>query len=349
MQKLEVAIIGCGGMGTRHTQNLAKLAGVHISAFVDRDLERAQRLQALVGTGHATTDPTEVFDDPRIQAVVIATHHDSHPALAIAAAQAGKHILIEKPLALTNEACRAIEAAVQAAGVQLLVGFQARHAPLVRRAREWLPDSRVLFGQFVCSRWGDHIWAQQPDIGGGNVLSQGVHCFDLLAYFAGAAPTVVYAQGGTLTHDPATTSVIDSVCATIRFANGAVAGAVVGDFGPSPWTLLAYYELFDARGKSATLYHYYEGLCLGTAGARDRPGGPEREAPQQITVQDLSPAEQEDRYGYAALVSEFVACARENRPPAIAAGVRDGRRATAVALACFESIRTGRPVTLDEA
>lgn len=104
MTSLEVAVIGCGGMGTRHAQHLARLPGVRLSAFVDRDLQRARRLQALAGTGRATTDPAEVFDDPRVQAVVIATHHDSHPALAIAAAQAGKHILIEKPLALTNEA-----------------------------------------------------------------------------------------------------------------------------------------------------------------------------------------------------------------------------------------------------
>ena len=65
-----------------------------------------------------------------------------------------------------------------------------------------------------------------------------------------------------------------------------------------------------------------------------------------FTVADLPPEQRDDPYGYAALMSEFIACARDNRPPTIAADVRAGRSATAVTLACFESIRTSLPVTL---
>jgi predicted dehydrogenase len=326
------------------------MEGAAVVAFVDRDLARAERLRDAVGSAGtvATSDVTAVLEDRSVHAVVVATHHDSHPGLAIAAAEHRKHVFVEKPLALDERACRDIEAAVRRSGVQLLVGFQARHAPLLRRAREWVPEPRVVFGHLVAGRWGDGSWAQQPDIGGGNVLSQGVHCFDLLAYAAGAAPRVVFAEGGTITHDPAATDVIDSVLCTIRFANGAVGTAMVGDFGPSPWTLLGHYEFFDARGRSATVHHFFEGLCLGTAGSRVVPYGTERERALELGLDDLPEAERDDPYGYAALDAEFVACAREGRPPAVAATARDGRRATAVTQACFESIRTGRPVTLED-
>jgi predicted dehydrogenase len=210
----------------------------------------------------------------------------------------------------------------------------------------WVPSPRIVFGQIVANRWSDGGWAQQAETGGGNVISQGVHGFDLLAHAAGAAPLVVHAEGGTITHDPATTEVIDTVLATIRFANGVVGSAVIGDFGPSPWTHLAFYEFFDGNGRSATLYHFMEGLCLGTAGSKIVSFAPETEPAQNLTIADLPEGERDDPYGYAALIAEFVDCARENRPPTVAGGVRDGRRATDMALACFESIRTGLPVTI---
>lgn len=354
MEPTNVAIIGCGNLGSRHARNLAHLPDVHVAACVDRDPTQTARLRdelkAISGQVQPllTNEVSSVLADPNIHAVVIATHHDSHPDLAIAAAEAGKHIFIEKPLALTVEACRAIEAAVERAGVQLIVGFQARHAPLVRRAQTWVPQPRVVVGQLVASRWGDDSWAQKPETGGGNVLSQGVHSFDLLAQSAVSAPLVIHAEGGTITHDPATTDVIDSVVVTIRFANGVIGSAVIGDFGPSPWTELAFYELFDAQGRSATIYHYMEGLCLGTAGSRVVSFAPETEPAQTISVADLPPDERDDPYGYSAQLIEFIDCVRTGRPPVVAATARDGRRATAMVLASFESIRTGQPVTLDD-
>ena len=123
------------------------------------------------------------IEDPRIQAVVIATHHDSHPDYAVMAANAGKHILIEKPLALTVAEARRIVEAVAANDVQLMVGFQARFAPLVTRAKAFIPQSLVSTGQMIDPRWSESSWAQSPDRGGANVISQGVHTFDLLSYF----------------------------------------------------------------------------------------------------------------------------------------------------------------------
>jgi hypothetical protein len=218
--------------------------------------------------------------------VVIATHHDSHPSLAIVAAQAGKHLLVEKPLGLDVPACRAVEHAVHAAGVQLLMGFQARCAPLAQRARDWVPAPRIVSGSLIAGRWADDLWAQLPDTGGGNVLSQGVHAFDLLSWAAGAPPQVIFAEGGTITHDPATTDVVDSVLCTIRFANGA-GDAHHWRLRPSPWTLLGFYQLFDARSRSATPPSLLRGSQpLALPSHPVMPFGPPREPPEEIGVTD---------------------------------------------------------------
>ena len=88
-------------MGTIHARNLTALGLGEVVTFADAAPEKATALQAAVGTGSVSTDIRRAIEDPRIQAVVIATHHDSHPDYAVMAANAGKHILIEKPLALT--------------------------------------------------------------------------------------------------------------------------------------------------------------------------------------------------------------------------------------------------------
>jgi predicted dehydrogenase len=336
--QLGVAIVGCGHMGTLHARNIVQDERARLVALVDARVEAAEQLRGLIGAPaervRVTSSVQEALADPAVGAVVIATHHDLHPVLATAAARAGKHVFCEKPLGLTNEACAQIAEAVRAAGVQLVVGFQARHAALVRLAAERVPRPRVLFGQMIDPRWGDSNWAVDPVEGGGNVLSQGVHTFDLLCHLAGAEPEAVFAGGGTLTHDPARTAVMDSVAATIRFANGATASLLIGDFGPSPWTGKSFYELFDANGNSATIHGYYERLRFAQGD------------PQDVGKDDLPEPQRADYLGYGALMREFIGCALANRAPTVAAGVADGVRATALSLACFESIRSGNAVRL---
>jgi len=335
---LGVAIVGCGHMGTVHAKNVMRDERTQLVALIDPRVEAAEQLRGQIDVPieriRVTASVDEALADPAVDAVVIATHHDLHPVLVTAAARAGKHIFCEKPLGLTNEACAQIADAVRAAGVQLVVGFQARHAALVRLAAERIPAPRILFGQIIDPRWSDQSWAVDPLEGGGNVLSQGVHTFDLLCHFAGAEPEAVFAGGGTLTHDPARTTVIDSIAATIRFANGATASLLIGDFGPSAWTGKSFYELFDATGNSATIYDYYEHVRFAKG------------EPLAVGKDDLPGPEREDYQGYGGLMREFIGCAIANQPPVIAAGVADGVRATALSLACFESIRSGNVVRL---
>ena len=248
MTFVKVAVVGCGGMGTIHARNLTALGVGEVVTFADAAPEKAAALQAEVGTGVVRTDIRRAIEDPSIQAVVIATHHDSHPDYAVMAANAGKHILIEKPLALTVAEARRMVEAVESNGVQLMVGFQARFAPLVSRAKAFIPQSLVSTGQMIDPRWGDALWAQSPDRGGANVLSQGVHTFDLLSYFHDSEPVAIAAGGGAFTH--ADSDLIDSTVCTIYYANGSTASAVIGDFGPAHHVKKSFYQLFDGEGRA---------------------------------------------------------------------------------------------------
>ena len=363
-RRLRVAVVGCGGMGERHTMLLGTLPDASVTLFVDpvaAAIERVRERNRLPDVpGVAAIDDPAVAE--RADAVVIATHHDLHPVLAVAAADAGKHVFIEKPMALTLEGCREIEAAVARNGVQLMVGFQARHSPFVRLAREAVPRPRVLVGEMIDPVWPIGRWSQDPVTGGGNVLSQGVHTFDLLCFLAGSEPVSLHAEGGTLTHDPGATDVMDSVVATIRFANGAVASAVVGDFGPDAYVGKSFYQLFDAAGRSATVYGYYTGVRVfdgerytdytadrvarGTLVGMGRTAEPGSAEPSTAHLPAAEAGDPLGPYGYLGELAEFVDCALENRPPRIGADAAAGTRATRLALACFESIRSGRPVTL---
>ncbi len=344
---VNVAIVGLGGKGRDHARNLARLPGVRIAALADLSPEAIARGRAELGpaatTAYSATDPERIFADRDVDAVVIATRHDSHRQLAVAAAQAGKHLLVEKPLALTVEDGAAIVATVQASGVQLVMGFQARYRYFVQMIRRRIARPRVVVGAIVDPRWPDDFWAVDPIQGGGNVLSQGVHTFDLVCYLVGAEPTRLYAAGGILSHDPAVTPTVDTCLATLTFANGAVGNVTIGDFGPLPWPGdKSFYQVFDANNHSATLY----GTRLlvastGPAGLFDR----DRQI-EEYRQEEPPAGEPPDYAGTVRLVEEFVACVRENRPPAIGADARDGLRATRLALAAFESIRTGQPVEL---
>lgn len=335
--ELRVALIGLGGRGRGHARDLTCLPGVRLAALCDVSEEATARAREDLGTtvagAYATTDPERVLSDRDVDAVVISTQHDTHRPLAVAAARAGKHLLVEKPLALTAPDARAIVEAVEASGVQLVMGFQARYRHFVRLMKERLPRPKVVVGEIIDPKWPDSFWAVDPVKGGGNVLSQGVHTFDLVSYLAAGEPVSIHAVGGIVNHDPAITPTVDTCLATIVYDNGALGALTIGDFGPLPWKGdKSFYQAFDGA-RSGTMYD----RCVLFATAGDL------RAPKQVEELQEEDGSGLDYTGTLGLVGEFVECARENRAPRIGATAREGERATLLALAAFESIRTGRP------
>lgn len=334
MTDVRLAVIGCGGMARMHMRNAVQLPGVQLRGYADANVAAAERFLHEFGGVYSTGDPQQLLRDDSVDAVVIATHHDSHAALAIEAATAGKHVLVEKPLAMSVDDCLRVEDAVARAGTLLMVGFQRRYAPLVQAARQRVERPLMLVGQLMDNRWSDGHWAQDPATGGGNVVSQGCHSFDLLVYLARSEPASVFAAGGTLTHDAAATDVVDNLVGTIAFDSGAVASVIQGDAGVPAYVSKFFFEVFDGR-QAIQLYDRLHRMTL---------SGTEHSPAREVCashVEGTAPTDDPD--GLAQELADFVRCAASGVSPSIGATAPDGTRATAIAQALIESVRTGRP------
>lgn len=160
---VRLGVIGCGSMARAHPRTAAVHPAVQLHAYADVRAEAAQSFLHSFGGRYATTEPARLWRDEAIDAVLIATHHHSHAELAVQAAQAGKHVLVEKPLAMTVEDCRCVEEAVERAGIILVVGFRLRFAPLVQEAGRLVERPVLTAGQMMDNRWSDGHWAQDPE------------------------------------------------------------------------------------------------------------------------------------------------------------------------------------------
>ena len=252
---LRFGLIGCGNLGAVHARCVSQVGGARFTAFADAVPAAAERLSAEHGGGYATDDIPRLLGDPDLDAVYICTHHDSHAPLAIAAARAGKHILIEKPLSLSVEECEAVAAAVEEAGVWLMPAFKMRYYPLLQKAREFIPEPQVIVGQMMDDRWRDDAWAQDPVRGGANVYSQGCHTTDVIRWMARSEPELLWAAGGAMTHPGHPR--IDQCVASIRFASGTVASWIQGDAALGHMTSKFFLELFGG-GRSVQLHDRFK-------------------------------------------------------------------------------------------
>ena len=149
MKQINVGIIGCGGFAKgMHIPLLQENSKYRIHATMDVEKDLAEQLAGDVEAKYSTSDVRKILDDNEIDAVFITTRHDSHADLSIAAAQAGKHVLCEKPMGLNVEQCKAVAEAIRKNGVKYTVGYNRGMAPLITRAGEMLnglPGNRLIY------------------------------------------------------------------------------------------------------------------------------------------------------------------------------------------------------------
>jgi len=315
---IRLALVGCGKLGRVHLQCMTQIPEAEFAAYSDVSEAAAQSCLEEFGGDYATTDTSRILEDDSIDAVYICTRHDSHAPLAIAAAQAGKHILIEKPLALNIEDCEKIAQSVQESGVYLMPAFKMRYYPLIRKTREFIPNPHVLVGQMMDARWQDGSWVQDPVQGGANVHSQGCHTTDILRYLAGSEPRVLWAAGGSLTHPGH--PCIDQCVASIQFENGNVASWIQGDAAVAPYVSKFFIEVFG-DGKSVQIYDRFKKATF-------------------FDGKETWTEERDEEEGFQIENREFINALLENREPEINA--QDGIQATRLVLAADRAIRTGQ-------
>jgi predicted dehydrogenase len=203
---LRLAIIGVGWAGTRQAQAVDELnRKVTLACFVDNDPDFLKEKAAEFNLQKSYTDYQAALAGPDIDAVSICTPHNLHRSMAVAAAEAGKHILVEKPMAVTvDEATQMIDAA-EANGVKLYVAESASYTPMSKFLRE-IAQSGQYIGELTFATMvngfraqnfgypGRRAWLAQPDQGGtGTWMLHGIHTMAQLRYIFGEVETV-YAQ-----------------------------------------------------------------------------------------------------------------------------------------------------------
>ncbi len=217
-----LGVIGAGNFArTVLLPELKKLAGVRLHTVVTRRGASAEKTRQTFGFAHAGADEAAVLENPDINAVLIATRHDSHAELTARALEADKAVLVEKPLGLDRQQINRVIEARNGSAAFFQVGFNRRFAPLAVTVRDRLRGTAgprfVLLRVNAGSMAADH-WVRASDEGGGRILGEVCHFVDLARFLIGAPIASVLADTGE-----ATGGISDDVTVTLRFADGSLA------------------------------------------------------------------------------------------------------------------------------
>ncbi|MCU1607590.1 MAG: oxidoreductase domain protein [Modestobacter sp.] len=328
-----IALVGSGRMGAFHAETLARrLPGARLVAVADPAPGAAGRVAGPLGA-RPCTDVAELWQDPRVDAVVIATPARTHADLVVAAADAGKGVFCEKPMAVTlPDADRAIDAA-RASGVVLQVGFNRRFAPDWRAARALLDAGSLGTPRLLRSLTRDPGGFDPARVSPDTIfLETLIHDFDTLRFLnPGAEAVEVFATADALV-EPGwrDRGLLDTAVVVIRFDNGAVATAEACFEAAYGYDVRG--EVLGSGGMATMGDGRRTGMTFSGTGGR--------------VVETVRGDQELFAEAYTAELAAFADAVRTGAPAPVTG--EDARAALAIALAAAESVGAGRPVRLAE-
>ena len=321
---LQLALIGAGNLARwEHLPNLKKIPGVTLRAVQSASGARGKSYGERFGAAYSSSDYQEVLNDQEIDVVLIATRHQYHFEQALAAIKAGKHVFLEKPMALTDDECRQLFHAVTEKGVQLTVGFNRRFAPYyldLKQAISHRPGPAVINCRMNSPGLVGSFWAADP-ASGGAIVGEGCHFVDLMYWLLESEPLSVSAYSlPTGKEDPIGEN---NIVASFRFADGSIGN-------------LTYCTVGSKTSGGEHVEVFTQGV------------GAITEDFKTLTLNGSSRKTKSSRWaekGYAAQMSAFIEGLRAGRQPEVT--VRDGARATIGCLRMLESARTHEPCDIN--
>jgi predicted dehydrogenase len=341
-ERVNFALVGCGRVAPRHAESLRDIPGARLLAVVDVHQSRALRFAHDYGA-EPYNDYCRILEREDVDVVDICTPSGLHADMAIQAMRAGKHVLVEKPMALSLADADRMIAAAASAGVKLCVVLQNRYNPPMRDLRRVVDEGRLgrlLLGNATV-RWyrpqeyyedGWHgTWAMD----GGALMNQSIHHIDALQWLLGE-PESVTAYTATLAHRM---EAEDAGVAVIRFQGGAL-GVVEGSTITYPENLEGSVAIFGERGSAKV---------GGTALNRKVFWKIENELEHERELLTREQVDPPSVYGqsHRAVIADMVAAVRDDRPPKTHG--EEARKSVALVLAMYESARTGCPVIMPRA
>ena len=352
VHRLRFGILGCGVIGPHHARALADLSGAELVAVADTGLQRAEKLAGEFGcTSYSTLD--EMLSGADLDAVCVCTPSGRHAEHAIAALQAGKHVVIEKPVDVTLAAADRLLAEQRASGKKAAVVSQHRFDAATLAVRDAVGDGR--FGRLTLGSAEVRWWRSQEYYdsggwrgtreldGGGVLINQAIHSIDLLQWLMGPVVEVA-AYSGLLAHERI--EVEDTAVAVLRFEGGAV-GTIVATTAAYPG-LSARIAVNGDRGSAVIdddrliYFHAADAYGGGENKAEEvlkRYGGPSTAPGAGSDPGSLSMAHRDQ-------LADFVEAVKHDREPSVT--VEEGRKPLAIIAAIYESARRGKSVRIEE-
>jgi UDP-N-acetyl-2-amino-2-deoxyglucuronate dehydrogenase len=340
-QKLGFGIIGIGNISTFHVKCIQQIENCELIALCGRSEERAK--EAAQGNGVPYyTNFADLINRDDIDVISICTPSGIHLEPALAAAQAGKHLIIEKPIEIKLERADQIISACQAANVKLAVIFQNRFGEAVQRLRRAVQQGQL--GKLILGdgyvKW--HRTQKYYDTGswrgtlkgdgGGALINQAIHTIDLLQWIMGPVKTV-YGKVGTFTHN---IEGEDLGMALLTFENGAM-GMIEGSTSIYP----GFPERLEIHGEKGTVI-----LQSGRIKTWEIQGVKQKS--EEIFADEKSDGASDPMAisieGHLAQYQDFINAVHENREPLVN-GI-EGRKSLEIVTAIYRSSREGKPIHL---
>jgi myo-inositol 2-dehydrogenase/D-chiro-inositol 1-dehydrogenase len=335
VQPINFGIIGAGRIGTVHAESLVtRIANASVLAISDIALEAAQKCAAWFGIPVATRSHREILENPAIDAVVICSSTDTHTQFIGEAAEAGKHIFCEKPIALDLHAIDKALETVARCGVKLQIGFNRRFDSNFRHIQETVAAGKIGTPHLV------RITSRDPapppiayiKVSGGIFLDMTIHDFDMARYLINCDVEEIYATGGVMV-DPAIGEAgdIDTAVITLRYTNGAL--GIIDNSRKAVYGYDQRAEVFGSAGSIESQNKTPHNTIYSTT------DGIQTAKPYYFFL---------ERYmdSYAAEMRAFIESIQNDTPSPVSG--LDGRIPVVMGLAAWKSYREQRPVRLSE-
>jgi predicted dehydrogenase len=355
---VRVGLIGCGKVGQIHAAALRGIAEAELTAVCDVSAERVRTFAARFRT-RGYTDVDALLREGKVEAVVIGTPHPLHAAPAVRAAEAGVHVLVEKPLAATLADCDAMLAAANRAGVLLGVISQRRLYEPVRRMKQAIDAGKIgrpALGVFTMYSWREPAyyqsdpWRGKWDTEGGGVLvNQSPHQLDLLRWLMGPVAEV---SGYWANVNHPGIEVDDTAVAVLRFRNGGL-GAIVTSVAQKPGISTKVHVHGTSGASVGVETDRGATFIAGLTAIAEPPLNDVWTIPGEEHLLPTFQAEDRARFTqidttthyHGLQIQDFLRAVREGRPPLVTG--EDGRAVVELFTAIYRSNRERRPVTLD--
>jgi myo-inositol 2-dehydrogenase/D-chiro-inositol 1-dehydrogenase len=335
LKKLGVGIIGVGAIGRLHAENLAKnIPNVTLVGIADSNVSAAKEMGNKLGIDNTYADYHKMLDNPQVEAIAIAAPTFLKKEMVSSAARKGKHIFVEKPMALSVKDCEEMIGEAQKAGIKLQVGYQRRFDYAFVKIEKAIRAGELGKIMIVNSATRDPPanvggWSIDPKLSGGIWLDTCSHDFDAIRFLSKAEVTEVYAEAVTIVYDQLkAVGGYDTVLVTLTLSNGALAHV-----DSCQYTVYGYDVRAEVFGTKAAAF-----VGMGQNSAA-------RILKSDSMSEDL-PLTFQERFGqaYRDELVDFADCVLNNKTPRVIG--EDGRKAVEIGLACDESVRRHAPVKL---